>query len=633
MYCPSCDKSYGAIHSRCPECHSWLKVSAPSSARSKGAKTGTFSAVAPSQESGTTSAVSTMPRETGIAWADPDPSAAPASNWDSGSSGTWGESPSHGAPPSNGLEAGWGGAGGSTAWGENNGTGWEGGEPPLSSPPTAPSSAPKSNGWLGGEADDDWSGGGLASSPPVGSGSKPRPQSNGWLGGDSDESASPRPQKPSNGWLGEGAGGNGSPSIADSHNDGWQAGASEPTAGRGWLVDGSADAPSEESGRGWLVDGGGLSGPSMTQMVDQAIHGETDDDFVDDIWVDEEIRDSEFDELEVPEIAHQSPEAGGTVLKMVLAAFLSILVLGGVFFLRDGGQSEEQKQADKTAMQTEFAKKAIQGGKDDMAAGRPELAVPQFQEAAATLKEIKADPKMIEDTEVLVGQAMIKAGEYEAAVAHWRTLKTSKNAAVAKQAVDGIKEASRRLRIQANETLKEAKALAAKGEVNTVLPRAQEALKIYKEYGGTATQQGDAYGVMGRSYLNGRDYGNAQDNLRQAIRLAPAAGYQRYLAEVNDRLQPIYYSAPASSAAPRASAPASRPTFDIGGPSYQTRTGSVGGGKHSTGGGNNGGSSTQATQAPTRMKEIPIYKGGNRTNSSSSSSGPRKGQKGVLQSY
>ncbi len=626
MYCPSCDKSYGAIHSRCPECHSWLKVSAPSSARSKSGKTGTFSAVSPGQGSVGASAVSTVPRDSGISWADP----APASKWDSGSSGTWGDPPGSPEAPSTGLEAGWGGGASASAWGESAGTSWSGSEPASAAP--APAPAPKPNGWLGGEADDDWGGGGLATSPPVGSAPKPRPQSNGWLGGDDPpDLPAPKAQRPNSGWLGEGVAAPSSPSLTDSPGDGWHAGASEPTAGRGWLVDAAADAPGGESGRGWLVDGGGLSAPSMTEMVDQAIHNETDDDFVDDSWVDEEIRDSEFDELDVPEIAHQSPEAGGTVLKMVLVAFLSILVLGGVFFFRDGGQSEEKKQADKVAMETEFAMKAIQGGKDDMAAGRPEFAVPQFQQAAATLKAVNADPKMIEDTEVLVGKAMIKAGELENAVTHWRTLKNSQDPAVAKQALDGIKESSRRLRIQANETLKEAKTLAAKGEVNTVLPRAREALKIYKEYGGTPAQQGDAYGVMGRSYLNGRDYGNAQDNLRLAVKMNPGAGYQHYLAQVNERLQPVYHSAPAYSPEPRTSAPQQRPTFDIGGPSYQTRTGPAGGGRNtSNSGGGNNSSGGEATQAPQRMKEIPIYKGGNRNNNSG---GPRKGQQGVLQGY
>ena len=49
---------------------------------------------------------------------------------------------------------------------------------------------------------------------------------------------------------------------------------------------------------------------------------EDEDDFVDDSWVDEEIRDSEFDELEVPEIVPPAPEVGGVVLKMVLVVLI-----------------------------------------------------------------------------------------------------------------------------------------------------------------------------------------------------------------------------------------------------------------------------------------------------------------------
>lgn len=60
MYCPSCDKSYGATHSRCPECHSWLKISAPSGATQSRLESG---------------GVSTLEREPeAISWSTPDSS-------------------------------------------------------------------------------------------------------------------------------------------------------------------------------------------------------------------------------------------------------------------------------------------------------------------------------------------------------------------------------------------------------------------------------------------------------------------------------------------------------------------------------------------------------------------------------
>lgn len=623
MYCPSCDKTYGAVHSRCPECHSWLKVSAPSGSRSKGSKSGSFASSAPEQDTRDSGAVSTVPRDSAISWADPAPNDSPAGAWGSGSSSSdWGDEPesaldSAPAAPSNGWGASAGSSGGwDTPSKAAAGSAWGGGEEASAASAPKPSAPPASsgNGWLGGDQpQDDWGGGGLSASAPASSGSKAK--SNGWLG-DEPSAGSPPPA---------------APPKQDDYNDGWKSGSAEPapSGGRGWLTDGPSDEPSSDSGRGWLVDGGSTSSPSMTQMVDQAIHGETDDDFVDDSWVDEEIRDSEFDELEVPEIVGHSPEGGGAFLKMLLVAIMGVLLVGGFMFIKKDHKTPEQKEADELAQRATFAKSTIESAKADMAKGRAELAVPQFEEALVALSDTKAGRKEMDETEVLLSTALMKSEEYEKAIEHWRKLKSSPDKSVAKAAVEGINASSRELRKNANDLLKEGKSLVAKGEVNAVLPRGRDALEIYKDYGGSSAQQGDAHGVLGRAYLNGRDYGNAQDHLRLAVKMAPGIGYEKYLSEVNSRLQPVYYAPQPSS--PRPSAPASRPSFDLGGKSYQTSN-------HRGGGGGRRHSASQApapsaapAPAPRKMQELPVV----RSSSRPQSSGSRftKSRQGNLNSY
>lgn len=625
MYCPSCDKTYGAVHSRCPECHSWLKVSAPSGSRSKGSKSGSFASGTPEQDTRDSGAVSTVPRDSAISWADPSPDDSPAGAWGSGSSSSdWADEPESAAASAPiAPSSGWGSSAGSSGGWDTPGkaaagSAWGGSEQAsavgTSKPSAAP--APSGQGWLGGDQpQDDWGGGGLSASAPASSGAKPK--SNGWLGGEPSV-GSPPPA---------------APPKQDDYSDGWQAGAAEPapSGGRGWLTDGPGEEPSPDSGRGWLVDGGSTAAPSMTEMVDQAIHGETDDDFVDDSWVDEEIRDSEFDELEVPEIVGHSPEGGGAFLKMLLVAVMGVLLVGGFLFINKDHKSPEQKEADKLAKRASFAKSTIESAKNDMANGRAELAVPQFEEALVALSDTKAGRKEMDETEALLSTALMKSEEYEKAIEHWRKLKSSPDKSVAKAAVNGINTSSRELRKRANDLLKEGKSLAAKGEVNAVLPRGRDALEIYKDYGGSSAQQGDAHGLLGRAYLNGRDYGNAQDHLRLAVKMAPGIGYEKYLSEVNSRLQPVYY--PSQPTAPRQSAPASRPSFDIGGPTYRTSNhhGGRGGGRRSSSNQDSGGSNPAPAPAPQRMKELPVV----RSSSRPQSSGSRftKSRQGNLQTY
>lgn len=623
MYCPSCDKSYGAIHSRCPECHSWLKVSAPSSQRSKGGKMGGApSSVPQGAPDENRSVVGTMDRGSSVVgWADPEPSGAWSDPPSADSSGGW-STGDLGAPASPSPVPPVPVAPPKTEEWADTGNGW-GGE---SSP--SPSRKPASNGWLdSGGGDDGWSGGGgLAAEPPVTAKAAPPAKAKGWLG-------DPEPVSPpagghsqeASGWLGNSAGAPTSPKAP---------------SGSGWLGEGADRAEAGGGGGGgWLGDSASHATPSMAEMVDHAIGVQEDDDFVDDSWVDEEIRDNEFDDLDVPEFMPSSPEAGGVFLKMLLVAILVVLVGGGVMFLRSDSKTPEQIAAEATEKRLSFGRLAAEGGKTDLAAGKATLAIPQFEEALVALSEGKAPQTEIYDTEVLLGRALMSAKEYEEAFKHWKSLKSSGQEKYVAEANKGLADTKRQLRITANEYLKEAKQYASKGEINSVKRLGKDALDIYKSYGGDQGQIGNAHGIIGRGFMNGREYAVARDHLKKAVTLAPKLGYQTLLAEVNRELQPDTYippiqyqqqqSYPAQQSAPARSA--DTPSFDLGSPSYQTNNRSYSGGGRSSGSSsnNNASSSGAPAAAPKTMKEIPIYRPSQR----GSSGNQRPGSKGVLQGY
>lgn len=625
MYCPSCDKKYGAIHSRCPECHSWLKVSAPSSSRSK-AKT---AAATPAASTPPSSAVSTLDRGTDeISWADPAPEASKgATQWaeePGSSSDSWGATgTSSDSPKSASSGSGWGGAGSGSAdsWSQDSASSW-GGEASTPTP-----KAESQSGWLGGsEESGGWSQGAAAPSAPA------KSQSSGWLG-DSQPAAAPASKPPAGGgWLGDADSSGslgGSPPAKSKGGSSWLGDDhQEPAeAGRGWLGDGPAQPSTTGGGdSGWL-DGSQGSGRTMTEMVDHAISVEDEDEFVDDSWVDEEIRDNEFDELDVPEYVPPAPEVGGAFLKMLLVAVLFVLVAGGVLFFRGEKQTPEQLAAEKAEQQLSFARAAVAEGKSDLESGKALLAVPQFQEALVTLAEVQAPKEEINEAEVLLSRALMGSEEYEEAIVHWKSLRENEDKAVAEEAKKGVQAAARQLRIGANESLKEAKSYADKGEVNSVIRLGRQALKTYKEYGGSASQKGNAHGIIGRSYLNGRDYGTAQDHLKKAVQLAPGLGYEKYLNEVASLIQPRSYIAPVRQTQVRRSQPSSKPTFDLGSPSYQKNTRRYSGGR-SRNSSSSGASTAPSAAPPKRMKEIPAYRPANRN-----SGGTRKGTKNVLKSY
>ena len=616
MYCPSCDKSYGAIHSRCPECHSWLKVSAPS--RGKGGKQPAASAQPAASSSNPMTdrgAVSTMDRESdnsSISWADPSPTKDGGQWGDSGSSGGWDTGGLGGASSQSSSDSPWGdnSGGGGGAWGSSPepSSAW-GGNAPASAPPAAPPE-PKSkgggSGWLGGDdANDGW-GGGAASTPSTPS--------------------TPAPPK-SNGWLGEGADSGAASASGGSSSSGWLGGDdSAPQAGRGWLGDPqpASGGSGGGGGNGWLGDGPS-DGPTMTEMVDQAINVEDDDEFVDDSWVDEEIRDNEFDDLEIPEYVAPTPEVGGAFLKMLLVAALVLLVGGGIIFLKSDSKTPEQKQAEEREKQYKFAVSTLESADKDLAAGKAELAIPQFEQALVALSEVEAPQAEVDSAEIKLSQAMMKAEKYDDAIQHWKVLNASADEAVAKTATEGLNAATRAKRIEANGYLKEAKKDAADGGTLSVRSLARDALEIYEKYDGSRTQIGDAYGVMGRGFLNATDYGSAEDNLEKAVKYAPNLGYQKYLAKVRAQTRPAYIP-PVRVSAPVQSSGGSAPRLDLGSPSYKTNNTRYAP-RRSAGNSNSGPSSSSAPAAKPKMQEIPAWK------PKRNSGGGRKGSQGVLQTY
>jgi hypothetical protein len=635
MYCPSCDKSYGAVHSRCPECHSWLKVSAPSSAR-KAAKTGSVSAGAPAPAPTTEreqGAVSTLePGASSIGgsdggWADPVPSSP--SNWgdsdgDDWSTGGLGKS---GATAASSGSDGWGGASSagkspsaSSSWSGNDDSepmGWAGSDSVSASTTVPAPASKKDSGWLdGGGEQDGWGGGsaGTAGAAPVPSAPK---SGGGWLGGDGppEPSSGGGAPKSGGGWLG----GDGPPETS--------------SQGSGWLGESSAPSapPKSGGGGGWLNgDGPDDSGPSMTEMVDQAISVEESDDFVDDSWVDEEIRDNDFDELDIPEYAPPAPEVGGAFLKMLLVAVLVLLVGGGILFANNDTKDPGQAAADETAKSLEFGRATMKAGQVDLEAGKPGLAIPQFEEALVALSEGKAPQDEIYQTEVLLGRALMGDEEFEEAYKHWVSLRDSGQEKYVAEAKKGVKDSSRELRVQANSYLADAKKYAAKDEITSVKRLGRDALALYEEYSGSRAQLGDAHGVIGRGHLNGREYAQAKDEFKKAVALAPGAGYEAYLKQANAALQPAQYIPPMKTAPRTTRSSAPKPSFDLGSPQYTQSSGRRGRGRSrgsSQSSSSGGGGTTAAPKKP--MKEIPAY----RPSKGRSSSGNRKGSKGVIKGY
>lgn len=650
MYCPSCDKSYGAVHSRCPECHSWLKVSAPASSRAKSAKAGTL------VEGG---GVSTLDKEP-TAWAD---SGTGGSDWGEGASDSWSDAlpaPSAGKTSFPADPAPVAGSWGEGAWGSTpSGESWKNTEPAKPSMPASVPSAradSQGSGWLGG--DDGWGGAGsasgLSSSPPSslgGSGSLSDDAGDGWAGGSLASSAPVKSQGLGSTFGDDDGWGGGTDSIASrggaasspglGSSQGWLGGepastSSEGSSG-GWLGGSEPQSSLDDAGdEGWLGGASSAKAPSMTEMVDRAIGVEEADDFVDDSWVDE-IDNDEFSELVEPSLdyAPQSPEIGGVFLKMLLVAVLVILIGGGVMYMGQETKSPEEIAAEKIAKELEFARSTFQTGKDFLQKGQPLLAIGPLEAAIVSLKTAGGTEKEIWDTKVELARALMKAQEYQKSYEHWAGL-TKGPEEYRKEARGQMAECSKLLRLQANQQLTEAADYIRANESASVLQLGRSSLKIFEEHQGTASQKGRAHGVIGRGYFNGKDYTKARESLKRALALNPGGGYQADLNKIAQLSAPVDYYGGGYSA-PAASAPAPqvvevRASIDSD-PGYavSSHRGGGGGGSRSSASGSSGSapSAAPADNRP-RTQAIPAYRpsSGNRSNSSQ-----RKGDKNVLPTY
>lgn len=567
------------------------------------------------------------------------------SSWGGGGGGDWGAgsitsapSPSPAPPASNG--------GVSDDWGASSIGGGSLAAPP-SSPAPAPAAppqtpAPQANGWLGGNVDasnSSWGGGSAAPAAPQ------APKSNGWLGGDdspdgwgggggtgqgvpSNGMGSVADSGPTLGGGSETMGGMAPPAPASNGGGGWLGGGGPPAdeSQEGWLGGGGTATVESQPDSGWLSEGG--DAPSMTEMVDRAIGEEESDDFVDDSWVDEEIRDGEYDDLEVPEYQPPAPEVGGAFVKMLLVAVLVLLVGGGMMFLRQDTKSPEEIAAEELRIAREDATNFLKTGATHLETGNAEAAVYAFKSAIEKLEELDANDQEILDATVSLATAQVKSGQFADGHKMWAQLakESDEHKDLAKTM---LLDANKGLRVQANDNLVKAMGYYQNGESNSVIKLGEQSLDIFKKHGGNKAQIGKAHGVIGRGYLNGYDYGRARTNLKKAAALNPKGDYKADFAKLAAAV-----SKPRPNNRRRKPAPTVRRVRKVDakittGPSYKTRTGPV------------------VRRAPRRaaaapvaapvaaparktMKEIPAY---SRASTKRPSTKGRKGQAGVLNGY
>jgi hypothetical protein len=464
--------------------------------------------------------------------------------------------------------------------------------------------------------------------------------------------------------------------IPSQGDDGWSAGVSPlsgsngaatpaPAPGQGWLGgdstssrNGGVAADVDESSAGWLgdsrtakvgqapaSDNGWLGGedtakaPSMTEMVDRAIGAEEADDFVDDSWVDEEVSHGEFDDLEVPEYIPPTPEVGGMFVKMLLVAALVLLVGGGFMFMKQEKKTPEQIKAEETAKQLDFARSSAENGKNYLKNGQPLLAIGPLEAAMTSLKTAGGSEEEILETKVDLARALMKAQEYEKAYDHWAALAKAPEK-YRKEAKTGIAETSKLLRAEATADLVEAGDYIKAGESTSVIGLGESALKIFEEHEGTASQKGKAWGVIGRGYLNGNEYGKAKDALKKAQKLNPSGGYGGDLARIAAETAPQnyyqgggggYYSEP--DPAPRSTRPVKIDASIGDGPSIPRGHRVSSGGRRSartTSSSSSASSAPARTSAPVRRTApAPTYT----RPASHSSGGLHLHKKGVVPGY
>ena len=504
MYCPACDKEFSPVHSRCPECKGWLRVSGPT----VGAKAGGTSRPAVPLASDNSSSKTTpvtganvaLPSRPvankGVSLGAAGPSApaatAPTPSQTPPASAGWGASS---AAPTNGwgLDSGSSSPSAEATARGGLGSGWEGSSSFGSAP--APTAPPAPSGW----------GTPAAEAPPApaaagwGAAAPPAAPGLGWP--QSTQETGKMPAWGSAGGLGTGHG------TVGGHA---QALGSTPTAGAsngfvtpapsavpatpsqglgGWLGDaGSAPspygAPTSKSG-GWLGDNGGGGEPAPLAMPS--------------IPTVETVSDGPALELPDHTVAvdlgtpweDEAPQASSNkAVYLVLAA--GVLALLGFFGYLQVKNRELKKPLpsptqESTAGALELGENYIRQAEKNFASGKFQLAYSDAKTAHTLIAGLK-----------------VASAEKKKQVKSLYSKTTNKYAGSLLAQAGRAKQA---------------------GDTNKALGLAEEAAAIYSEIPASAKYQAQARAFRGGIYMQLEDYPAAESEYRKAHSLNASGGY------------------------------------------------------------------------------------------------------------
>ncbi len=490
MYCPACDKEFSPVHSRCPECKGWLRVSGPTVGSAKPAINPIRPQSSCSVESATTQKVKPIIRSNDFqlpARPKSAPEAEPAARKIDHLPGPGLQTATE---PVESLGRG------------ALGTGWESSNsfaaPSASSPPpTSPSSwgapAPSSSGPA---ATTGWgtpATGGWGSSAPT----PPEPlKATGW--GSSAPSFAPTP--PDGGGL---AGGNGGFAPASSGPgfagglgsgpaSGQLGGPAGPPGGGGWLGDGgggsnaNAYAPPARGG-GWLGDSGAgpSSAPPPLSMPPLAPP---------------ELSTSSADALALPDHTvavdlgtpwEDEVPAGGASNQMIYIVLgcliLSLTAFSGYIFWQQRRLKEPVKPAE-----IDTKGSALELGKNNLRQAQTAFKARRYREAQ----------EYAQSALVLVDKLPVASDEDRKAVRGFYRQATTRYAA---------------------SLCEEAQRAAKNGEITQAGGMAEQAANMYANLPDSQKEQSQALALEGRIYLNSGDAAAAMSAFSKANALRPGA--------------------------------------------------------------------------------------------------------------
>lgn len=573
MYCPACDKEFSPVHSRCPECKGWLRVSGPPAGTKAASAAGappiarptsatvTAADPLPSRASGTLMGnnVPLPSRPTArpnVAPAPPAPTpraTSPGDNWsepaESPAPKIQGQlnapSPADAASGRGALGTGWESSGSFAApnasWGASNANppastgGWGSAAPPASSAPVA--------GWGGGQTAPSGIGGQWGAPAPEAK--VPGWGNSGGLG--------PAPGVAPAAPLG------GAPALGQTPGGGF---AQTPSAGQspgngqglggGWLGDGgggsaSTYTPPARSG-GWLGDSGSSEEPAaatMPAMSPQEIAATSESPVLSlpDHTVAVDLGTPWEDELP----GTSSNKWVYWVLGGLLCALLSFF--GYTYWTR----KSLEKPAKVVAVESSAS--SLDAGLEILAQAKKSFQAKKFQDAQAGA----------ETAHTLI------AGLSVAPPARVKEVKNFYRQTTLRCASDSYSQAER--------------AISA-GEFNQALGLCDQAVKYYSKLNGTQKEQGRAVALKGKIYLRLKDYPNAEIAFKKAMKLSPGGGYQTLANQARGAQSNLV--APQQPAVTAAQQPSTtvQPSID-GGASYPSGsypTGTSGGYRPSPGG-------------------------------------------------